>query len=1047
MQGKGLVSAVFILLIVACTYQLSFSFAARRVESKARSHAEQAISGLPADMPIEDREHLRLKAEQEYLDTQFSRKVLFWYTYQDCKERELNLGLDLQGGMSVVMEVSNYDLVRKLAGRNENDPALIKALDEAVRQEGQGQGDFITEFVGAYEKQNPGGQIVTLFASIDNEEELDRSATNAQVVQYLEKKSAEGYQATLTKLRQRIDRFGVAQASITPVEGQGRIVVELPGVDNPKQVKKLLQATANLEFWQSQTLNQDFYDRLERADKQSAALEKLGQLGGEAAKTDDISSSTESPAIIGEEAEPAEQSAEESLSQSLGLDNPDSLTAKAAGDTAGQGGLTTDTGSTNQDETAAAKQDSLPAGPLFSRVQFTQSPGMIGIVNESDTGMVMTILTTPEIARDFPLHRFAWSALPTKDDESLFELYALMLSPDGGDKALLEGDLIKLARGDFDPVNGQPIVTMVMNAKGAKDWARVTTEHVGDNIAVVLDNRVYSAPVIQEPITNGSSRISGNFDPEDVTTLASILETGKLPVKSRIVQEDMVGPSLGSEQIQRGILSLVIAIIVVMIFMIVYYRTGGYVADLVLLVNIFFIFGILSAWGATLSLPGLSGIVLTVAIAVDANVLIYERVREELLKGKSLVKSIADGYTHSYSAIIDSNLAILIVAFMLNAFGLGPLRSFAIVLIIGIFSSLFTAIFLSRIVFDRLTLKNRPIHFSTRWTEGALKNIKFDFVGNRRWFYLSSGILSLACILSLATSGLNLGVDFKGGRTYTVAFDQPVSPEEVRSALGAQFDPNILVKSYSSQNRLKITTAKDIDNTNPIQDSLTTAELFAGLKPFYTNKSLTFNAWDQQYKEQQQKVQASIAQDIKQSSYKAGIFSILGIFIYLVFRFRKWQFGLGAIVATVHDVIVVLGMFSLLRNVMPFSMEVGETFIAAILTVIGYSVNDTVVVFDRIREYLRESKAGTRSEIINSAIQTTMSRTIITSLTIVLVVLVLFLSGSDQIKGFAFAILIGVVIGTYSSICIATPIMVDLSKDDSLRQLSPGTTKKTPVKA
>ncbi|MBI1193199.1 MAG: protein translocase subunit SecDF [Bacteroidetes bacterium] len=1038
MQGKGLVSTVFALLILACIYQLSFTFASKRVESKARAHSEQAIAGLSADTPIEEKERLRLKAEQEYLDQKADEKVLLWYTYQDCKERELNLGLDLQGGMSVVMEVSNYDLVRKLAGRNSNDPVLVKALEAARGQEGQGQGEFINLFVKAYQDQNPGGQLVTLFSSIDNEDELDRSANNNQVAEFLTKKSEEGYQATLTKLRERIDRFGVAQASITPVEGQGRIVVELPGVDNPKQVKRLLQATANLEFWQSQSLTQEFADRLDRADKKSASLLELGLIGATASPVERVSSNAEALLTAPEQAlDTLTESAENLLEGTTTADNGTSIS--------------TDSGAALEEapvvESAPTAQDSLPAGPLFSRIQFAQGPGYLGLVNQQDTGMVMDILRTPEVARDFPLHRFAWSALPTKEDKAMYELYALMLTPDGSNTALLEGDLIKLARADFDPMNGQPIVTMVMNARGAKDWARVTTDHVGDNIAVVLDNRVYSAPVIQEPITNGSSRISGNFDPEDVTTLASILETGKLPVKSSIVQEDTVGPTLGAEQIRRGIIALVLGLVVVLIFMVVYYSTGGIVADLVLLANIFFVFGILSAWGATLTLPGLAGIVLTVGMAVDANVIIFERIREELAKGKSMLKAITDGYSNSYSAIIDANITTLIVAFILNTFGLGPVRGFAVVLIIGIFSSLFTAIFLTRLIFDRWNHQNRPIKFHSSFSDKALKNINFDFVGKRKQFYALSGVIILAGVLSLAIGGLNLGVDFKGGRSYTVAFDQSINAETVRGALEKDFDPNVVVKSFSSANRLKITTAKDITVTTAAQDSLTTANLYASLLPFYADPNLSFDGWDQTYKEQQQKVQASIAQDIQRSSYIAGLLAIAGIFLYILFRFRRWQFGFGAIAALLHDVLIVLGIFSIFRNIMPFSMEIGETFIAAILTVIGYSVNDTVVVFDRIREYMRESKAGTRTEIINSAVQSTLSRTVITSATTALTLVVLFIAGSDQIKGFAFAILVGIVVGTYSSIFIATPIVMDFSKEGTLRDHHTPTQKRAAVKA
>jgi len=1009
MQGKGLITTVFALLVVACVYQLSFTWAAKRVESKAAKHAASVVADLPGDLGFADKELKRIAAEQAYLDNKGDDKVLLWYTYQDCKSRELNLGLDLQGGMSVVMEVSKFDLVKKLAGREESNPQLLAALEEARVREGRGQGEFVGQFVKAFEEQNPGGQLVTLFSSIDNEDELDRNATNGQVRAYLDVKAEEGFQATLTKLRERIDRFGVAQASITPVEGQGRIVVELPGVDNPKQVKKLLQATANLEFWEAQPLTEDFYNRLVRADEKARNLGMYEDL--------ETASPDEDGGLLDNVQEEGASIADQ-LNESLGLQADSGATATAP-----------------STEDPAALGDDLTASPLLAGISGNQSPSVVGIYNLADTGAVMAMLRSSEISRDFPLHTFNWAAIATKEDDQFIELYALKLSPDGSSKALLEGDIIKLARADFDPTNGTPIVTMVMNSRGSKDWARITTEHVQDYIAVVLDGKVYSAPVIQGPITTGSSRISGNFDTEEVSTLASILETGKLPVKSRIVQEDTVGPTLGKESIRKGILALVVGLILVLIFMVIYYSSGGIVADLALLANIFFVFGILSAWGATLTLPGLAGIVLTVGMAVDANVIIFERIREELAKGKSMLKSLEDGYSNSYSAIIDANITTLIVAFILNTFGLGPVRGFAVVLIIGIFSSLFTAIFLTRLVFDRWMKKDRPIKFYSSFTQGAFKNIKFDFIGKRKRFYgLSLSVLALG-VAAIFFNGLSLGVDFKGGRTYTVAFDQGVNSTEVRNALVANFDENVVVKSFSSANRLKITTAKNIDITTAEQDSLTATNLFASLLPFYENPNISYEDWDLEYKEQQQKVQATIAKDIQNSSYRAGIIALIGIFLYLVIRFRRWQFGVGAIVAVVHDTVIVLGIFAIFRNVMPFSMEIGETFIAAILTVIGYSINDTVVVFDRIREYVRESKAGDLKEIVNSAVQSTLSRTVITSFTTALVLLILFIAGSDQIKGFAFAILVGVVVGTYSSIFVATPIVVDLSKESTKREI------------
>ena len=990
MQGKGLVTTVFVLLILACIYQLSFTWAAQRTEGKAAAAAELAVAALGASATADEVARVRINAEQDYLDGKMNEKVLLGYTYQDCKEREINLGLDLQGGMSVVMEVSKYDLIQKAAGSNGSDPALIAALNEARAREGRGQADFIGTFRAAFEEQNPGGQLIALFGISDNKEELESNASNGDVETFLRKKADEGFESTLTKLRERIDRFGVAQATLTPVEGQGRVVVELPGVDNPKQVKKLLQATANLEFWEAEGLSQDLFEQMQAVDA-DLALAQAGSGSSSAGSTEPLLDNVTS---IEPTLDDDTSSIIAAVSDSLGLD----------------AGL----------EDAAADAN----GPLLNKLASAIDPAAIFSVNELDTAAVMGYLRDANIRT----HKFMMAATAEPEQPDVFQLYAMRLV--GSGRALLEGDIIKRAFGDIDPTTGQPIVTMVMNNKGTRDWARVTEEMVGRFVAVTLDDKVYSAPVIREPIRNGSSRISGNFDLAEAQTLASILETGKLPVKATVVQEDTVGPSLGKEAIRRGVTALIIGMIMVLLFMVFYYSTGGIVADMALLANIFFVFGILSAWGATLTLPGLAGIVLTVGMAVDANVIIFERIREELAKGKSMLKAITDGYSNSYSAIIDANITTLIVAFILNTFGLGPVRGFAVVLIIGIFSSLFTAIFITRLILDRWSGNERQVKFFTGLTEGAFKNIQFDFVGRRKTFYGISAMVILLGIASMFTQGWNLGVDFKGGRTYTVRFDQSVNAEQVRGALVQNFDDNVLVKSFSSSNRLKITTSKDIEINTEEQDSITTLNLYNALQEFYVNAdgSMDFDFWDSEYKEQRQKVNATIAKDIQKSSLRAGLIALIGIFFYLWVRFRNWSFGAGAIAAVIHDVLVVFGLFSLLWRIMPFSMEIGETFIAAVLTVIGYSINDTVVVFDRIREYLRESKSGSFTEIVNSAVRSTLSRTLITSVTTLIVLLALFIAGSDQIKGFAFAILIGVIVGTYSSIFVATPVVVDLSK-------------------
>jgi SecD/SecF fusion protein len=911
MQGKGLVTAVFTLLVLACIYQLSFTWAASRTESKAKKYAQSQVASLGGDLREVEKDSLRLVYEENYLEERQNEKVLLWYTYGDCKSNELNLGLDLQGGMSVVMEVSKFDLIRQLA-RSEADPQINAALEAARLIEGRGEGEFIDAFVDSYEEQNPGGQLVLRLSTLDTDE-LDANSTNDQVRSYLKKSAEEGFNATLTKLRERIDRFGVAQASITPVEGQGRIIVELPGVDNPKQIKRLLQSTANLEFWEAMPRNQEVLDLLLAADERSKGLFGDAPVVEEEVPAIESLEEVAAEAEFGEfeaELEDAEEVVEEVLESAVAIVDP--ITGDTFPDSAS---LLAAQGIAPADEEIDPVSN--PSGPLFEKLIFTQQQASaVAQVKASDTAEVMRMLNHEDIRPDFTEYEFAWGAVPVAETEDEFELYMLALGLEG--EPLLEGDIIKSAGASFG-VTGNVEVNMQMNAKGAQMWGEITTEMEAQGnlrryVAVVLDNKVYSAPYIVERILNGSSRISGNFDLDEAQALASILETGKLPVRARIVQEGTVGPSLGRESINRGITALIIGLVLVLLFMVFYYSNSGLVADMALLANIFFVFGILSAWGATLTLPGLAGIVLTVGMAVDANVIIFERIREELSKGKSMLLAITDGYRNSYSAIIDANITTLIVALILQTFGLGPVKGFAIVLIIGILTSLFTAIFLTRLIIDRWTSGGRTVNFYTSFTEGAFKNINFDFVGRRKTFYTASGIALVLGIASFTLNGFTLGVDFKGGRTYTVSFDQAVNADEIRGTLLSDFDENVQVKNFSEATRLKITTAKNIEITTDEMDSTITANLFASLLPYYVDQQLSFDQWDKVYNGEKQKVLPSIAQDIQRSSVIAGLLALAGIFLYLFARFGRPAFGVGAIAAVLHDVIFVLDWRDIYRR-------------------------------------------------------------------------------------------------------------------------------------
>ncbi len=997
MQGKGLVKFFFAALVLVCLYQLSFTWVANREGKKAENYAQ---SGIDPTLKDDARRIAIADRKSEYF-AENSDKVVYnigilKFNYDEVKKRALNLGLDLQGGMSVVLEVSKYDLLKQLSSDPKNEK-FIAALEKAHDESLKGKSDIIELFSKYYIESNPGAQLVSLFSNSSNVDDLPRNSSNDAVVTWLKTAADDGVESTYTKLKERIDRFGVSSPIVTLQKSTGRIMVELPGVDNPKRARELLQSTANLQFWEV-WINQDpeFGGAVNQANNILMAMEK----------NEDTTAFEETPI----------------LDTTKIIETPDlnsSETVDILGDSLGNDSLIA------EDTVDIAEEN---AGPLANILLQSNDPAAIGTVAESDTLQLMKYLKMDEVLAQFPVDvLFMLSAKPIEGTKN-YDVYAIKTVADS-DEPPLDGSAIKSASPDRDPMSGRVQISMNMKPEGARKWKTITEKNIGRFIAISLDNKVYSAPRVNDAIGGGRSSISGNFTQEEAIDLSNILEVGKLPVPSKIVQEDIVGPSLGAESIRDGVISMVVGLLLVIIFMAFYYARAGIIADLALFANIFFIFGVLASIGATLTLPGIAGLVLTMGMAVDANVIIYERVREELAKGKSMVKAIADGYSNSYSAIIDSHVTTFIIGIILNEFGSGPIKGFAIVLMIGIVFSLFTAIFISRLILDWMAKTNKKITYFTSVTQGAFKNINLKFMQNRKWGYLFSGILTVISIIVILVSGFNYGVEFKGGRSYTVKFENAIDAETVRNQLSEKFDPAVQVKTFSSAEKLKITTTYMIASADPNADSLATLALYNNIKSFYPS-NVDFKTWDANYKESQMKVEPTMAEDIKTKAVWAIAISLLATFLYIFVRFRRWQFGAGAVISLIHDGFMTLAVFALLKNALPFTLQIDETFIAAILTIIGYSIMDTVVVYDRIREFLRESKSGTLVEVFNIAINQTLSRTVITSGVTILSILAILFFGSDNIQGFAFAMVIGIAFGTYSSVFIASAIAIDLYKKE-----------------
>ena len=998
MKNKGFIRFLVILLAVVCLYQLSFTIVTSRVEKKAEKEAIETG-----------------RKYKEIIDS-LRPEVVFnlgiaKFTYQECKQQEINLGLDLQGGMNVTLEVSVSSMIKALAGEAEEDPQFLQALADAEK-EYLGQGSFIDLFQTKYDVLNPGGNgLARIFYVKERKDALpdQYNTSNDDIYKWLEDEAKAAVNRTYKIVKTRIDQFGVMQPNVQQLDN-GRILVELPGVDNPDRIITLLQSSAKLEFWECYQ-NAEAATFLEEADKIIAA--KLAELEG-TDSTDGVSANKDTAQVV----------------QFTGI-NIDDSTGLVSEDAAIEPGVV-DSVAAIDTSAQLTQEEALLQQPIFARwipnvnqegTQWNPS-AHVAYVNKKYKEFFDKYLNDKDVKAVLPDDiRFRWSYKPSDEAGNYYMLYALKTSING--KPALDGDVVINARPTIE-ANGEYKVSMSMNNQGAHEW-KIITEAASSKtpkecIAIVLDNAVYSAPTVQGAIPNGQSSIEGNFTMEDSEDLSNILKAGKLEIPTRIVETNTVGPTLGEAAISAGLISLVVGFTAVIFFMIFYYGRGGIFAVIALLANLFFIMGVLAGFGAALTLPGMAGLVLTIGMAVDANVLIFERVKEELATGKGFKASIKHGYQAAYSSIIDANVTTLIAAIILNVFGKGPVAGFGIILLIGILSSLFTSIALTRLFVERDIAKGIETSFSSKFSKNMLRSFSFNFIGNRRKFYVVSSIVILAGIASMLTQGVSTGVDFKGGWSYVVHIEGAKNTQEIRSELGNVITENIEVKKYGSDDQYKITTSYRINDTDTAVGKEVRATVLSGLKKYDLEEAKVEVL-------SESRVGPTIAEDIKVASTWAVIISLIGMFIYIVSRFRKWGYGLGATVALFHDVLIVLSVYSIFQNIMPFSLDVDQAFIAAILTVVGYSINDTVVVFDRVREFLGTHKyESNTSGVINDAINQTLSRTLVTSLTTLLVVLILFLFGGEGLKSFTFAILIGVAVGTYSSVCIATPIVVDFMK-------------------
>ncbi len=1006
MQNKGFIRVVAICFVLACFWQLSFSLVSSIYAGKADKAADKVVervkeSAAFAQVPDVDKafylDSIRKIESRRYTDSISSKVIYFGNTYKQVQNKEINLGLDLKGGMNVMLQVQLEDLVKALAGDNRT-PEFEKAVALAKQRSVNSQSDFITLFGEAWKEVGGGQRLSSIFGTIDMAGRINPETSDEQVLTVLKEESESAVSNSFNVLRNRIDRFGVTQPSIQKLGNTGRILVELPGVKEPERVRKLLQGTASLEFWTT-------YYASEIAPYLEEANAVLAQ-------------------SLAEDTPAAEVKAEETTVS----DDIVSQELKAQGT------------STDEASVEAYKK----ANPLFAVLSPSgfRDNACIGFAAAADTALINKYLARPEVAAVFPAEFRAMWTVKSSDfiqDSNIYDLVAIKASSRDG-KAPLDGGYVTDARVEYnDRQGGEPSVSMTMNAEGANVWARLTKENVGRQIAIVLDGTVYSYPNVLNEISGGVSSITGHFSIEEATDLTNVLKSGKLPAPATIVQEQVVGPSLGAASIRAGLISFIIAFLLVLIYMIFFYKGAGLAADAALLTNVILLFGVLSAFGAVLTLPGIAGLVLTLGMAVDANVIIYERVKEELKAGKGLGKAIHDGYSNAYSAIIDGQVTTLLTGLVLFFFGSGPIKGFATTLIIGIITSVLTSIFITRIIFDDRVSRGKNITFETDLTKNFLKNTKIDFISGRKWSYLVSGALILISLGSIFIKGFTYGVDFTGGRTYVVRFDKPVTAEDVREATGKVFDlasseqglagTSVEVKQFGGDSQMKITTSYKYQDEAATVDNEIEGMLYESLKGFY-DEGLTFDEFVSTLDNpngiiSSDKVGASIANDIKRNAVISIILALLVIFAYIAFRFKGWTWGLGGVVSLAHTSIIIIGFFSLFSGILPFNLDVDQTFIAAILTIIGYAINDNVVIFDRIRENLSLHVKDDFKETVNKSLNATLTRTVNTSVSTLLPMLAIAIFGGESIRGLSVALCLGICIGTYASIMIGTPIMFD----------------------
>lgn len=1016
MQGKGIVKFFLVIMTIVCLIQFLFILPTNRVENDAEKYALTKAEGIGEE--FEYNEAFKA-ARSSYLDSMSSEEVfklplLKSYTYQELKAQQLKLGLDLKGGMSVVLQIDLNEFLLTLSDYNKSKK-FREALENTSERIKTDQRDYITLFASEWAKVADGDKLADIFrrnASLS--EVITHESSDQVVLQELRKNADETVELTFKRLKQRIDKYGVTQPNVSLDKGRDLILVELPGVDNPERARAFLQASAALEFWDIyRVTDEGIMGAFIEADNLLAEVMGSGK-----------SSKSSSNAVV----------AIDSIQVLDSLGNP--------------------TGEMRYDTITMGQNDfAVEEGPLLSLFNLNQPLGaeqqlmmplaVVGTARESNKEAISRLLERTEVKKFFPANvKFLWSRNPavnyqTGEETKQYELFAIKTIP-GSQNAPLEGDRVIDATTQPDPLSGSVTVSLSMDNKGARIWGEMTTRAAQDDkrpIAIVLDDEVVSAPNVNEPIKGGSSSISGNFTVQEGQDLANILKIGKLPAKTSIVQESVVGPSLGQENINSSAYAILIGFSLLIILMLGYYGGAGAISLVALLANIFFILGTLSSVGTVLTLPGIAGIVLTMGMAVDANVIIYERIREELELGKTVAVAIQDGFKWSYSAIIDGNVTTFIIGVVLAYFGMGPIKGFAVVLIIGIICTLLTAVLFTRLLIDWWMKKGKGLTFWTKASKGVLSNVNIDWMGNKKMAYFISGTLLLISIVSFTTRGFEFGIDFKGGRSYDVQFEKGLSidPDAIRSELAGLYESEPIVKSVDVQNKYNITTAYLISESSTEADSMVVAKLYEGVNKI-VGGGLEFNKFiDSEssgtHVTSSSKVGPTIAKDILDSSWKAGLLALFLVFLYILIRFSKWQYSLGGVLGLVHDAIITMGVFSLFHGILPFSMEVDQTFIAAILTIIGYSINDTVIIFDRIREYLGKNIPESKDTIINMAVNNTLRRTLITSFSTLITVTMLFFFGGESIRGFAFAIMIGIIVGTYSSVFVATTTLSVLTKD------------------